>query len=371
MPYLSHFSYKFHAEKARESGTRVEDTYEQKFFREPFIAWHVYGQYFHPDTLTERVRNIHVYRKTRTLFKGFKMPDWAQSRDMDGFDTDPYSRKAWNDAWNDMKSEWTPMPFNGPGLEPNAINYFRFEQWGKGISSRFFYNEVPKPTYWRYGGHLEDPEKNLFSFNYADQGSEDLLGFDLTTPEGQKFMRDEIKFWKTITPEMMEKFPDEPEEYEATPYLSTEPHYRRVWNHYRQFQFKTRIEHLIENGDLEADDVSRASKFFDSKGLPSATMFANAQRGVYGDLTNDPSWESFQKIAKWLGLDTIEFDHTTAEPLEEQFWRNFDQIFELTEEDMHKYLPIYVTDPKNAARIEALKAAEGNLGFKESTKKLA
>lgn len=54
-----------------------------------------------------------------------------------------------------MNSEWTPMQFTGERQEPNVIEWFRFEQWGKGASSRLFYNEVPKPTWARYGGHME------------------------------------------------------------------------------------------------------------------------------------------------------------------------------------------------------------------------
>ena len=76
-PYLSQFTYQFHAERARSAGMRVEDTYEQKFFREAYVNWHVYAQYFHPTTLLERVRNVNAYRKHNVLFKGFSMPDWA------------------------------------------------------------------------------------------------------------------------------------------------------------------------------------------------------------------------------------------------------------------------------------------------------
>jgi hypothetical protein len=43
MPYLSHFTYKYHAERARVAGLRVEDTYDQKFFREPYITWHIFA----------------------------------------------------------------------------------------------------------------------------------------------------------------------------------------------------------------------------------------------------------------------------------------------------------------------------------------
>jgi len=42
------------------------------------------------------------------------------------------------------------------------------EHWGKGNSSRLFYNELPKPRWSRHGGHLDDPEKNLYSFTHAN-----------------------------------------------------------------------------------------------------------------------------------------------------------------------------------------------------------
>lgn len=76
---------------------------------------------------------------------------------------------AWNNALQDMKAEWTPMPFAGERLEPNLLNALRFEHWGKGHSSRLFYNEVPKPMWHRHGGHLDDKEKVLYSFKWANQ----------------------------------------------------------------------------------------------------------------------------------------------------------------------------------------------------------
>ena len=102
------------------------------------------------------------------MFKGFKVPDWATSTQQHGWELDTYSRQAWDNALHDLNSEWTPTQFSGERLEPNIINWFRLEQWGKGNSSRLFYNETPHPRWSRLGGHLDDPEKNLFSFSNAD-----------------------------------------------------------------------------------------------------------------------------------------------------------------------------------------------------------
>ena len=63
---------------------------------------------------------------------------------------------------------------------------------------------------------------------------------------------------------------------EAREYVSQEPHFRRVWHHYRQFLFKERIQQAIRKGDLTDDDVKRAKSFFDSNGLPSPTLLHSA-----------------------------------------------------------------------------------------------
>lgn len=55
-----------------------------------------------------------------------------------------------------------------------------------------------------------------------------------------------------------------------------------------------------------------------------------------------------------LGLDHIEIDRKSAQPYEEQFWEQYDVIQELTDEDMQKELPYFVTDPANQAKVEAL-----------------
>lgn len=76
-PYLAFMTYRFHVEKAREAGIRIEDFYANKFHKEPYILNHIYAQYFHPSTLLERVKDVAFYRRPRTIFKGFSVPDWA------------------------------------------------------------------------------------------------------------------------------------------------------------------------------------------------------------------------------------------------------------------------------------------------------
>jgi hypothetical protein len=70
---------------------------------------------------------------------------------------------------NDLKSEWTPMHFEGQRLEPNPLNFVRIENIFGGFSSRFFYNEVPQSRWLRDGGHRDNIDKTLYSFKWADQ----------------------------------------------------------------------------------------------------------------------------------------------------------------------------------------------------------
>ena len=351
-PYLSYLTYHFHVEQARECGLRIDDFYHNKFFKEHFIFNHIYAQNFHPTTLHERVRDVHFFKKTYTLFKGFSVPDWAQSPDQEGgWSHDNYSRMAWHNAIQDFHSEWTPTPFAGDRLGPNPLQWARFEQYGKGISSKLFFNEVNKPTKYRHGGNLEETQKTLHSFKYADQDFQDILGFDMSTSEGRELFKTELILWKKLAPEVFADV-DIDGTWTKRPYLSTEPHFRRMWNHYREFQFQIRVKHLIETGELDQEDLDRAKPFFDSNGLPSANMYYLAQKGKLGDLTNEPSYLSFEMVLAALGLDSS--PTSSAEPYEDQFWNRFDNVFELREEQMEQDLPLFVTDPAEQSRIEAI-----------------
>lgn len=103
------------------------------------------------------------------------------------------------------------------------------------MSSRLFYNEVPAPTRWRYGGHMlnnpdDDKERDrlLWSFNHADQERKVIFGMDTTTPEGRAAFKKEYEILAELAPEIIKKdnlvFP-----HEMEPERTREPHYMRVW----------------------------------------------------------------------------------------------------------------------------------------------
>ena len=130
-PYLAFVTYKFHVEKAREIGIRIEDFYVNKFHKEPYWMNYIYAQYFHPETLAERVRDVNFYRQKRSIFKGFRVPDWATAQKRNGWEVDAHSRDAWENALHDFEAECTPTQQAGERTEGNLLQMLRFENFGK------------------------------------------------------------------------------------------------------------------------------------------------------------------------------------------------------------------------------------------------
>jgi len=228
-PYLNYITYRFHVEKCRESGMRIEDFYHNKFFKEPMVQFHLYAQYFHPETLLERVRDVRFHRNPRTIFKGFTVPDWATSKERHGWESDHYSRSAWDNAMDDLDAETTPLHFHGERLEPNVLQWFRFEDVGRGMSTRLFYNEVPAGGNW-FRNRCWNPSEDmdLYSFKEANQTKPAIFGMDTTTPEGREAFLSEHLNMCEMNPELISKenmiYP-----HEQGKWVSQEPHFQRAW----------------------------------------------------------------------------------------------------------------------------------------------
>jgi len=186
---------------------------------------------------------------------------------------------------HDMNAELTPMQFAGDRQEPNILQWFRLEQFGKGASSRLFYNEVPQPTWGRHGGHMLENKDNdrerdrlLYSFTNANQDQPLNLGIDTTTPEGAAEYKREFEVMRQLAPEMIKK--DMfflPHEMPAT--VSTEPHFQRVWQHYREHTFKESIARAVEGGAISQEDADQCQNFLNMAGQPSVNIYIMAKTG--------------------------------------------------------------------------------------------
>ena len=279
---------------------------------------------------------------------------------------------------HDMNAELTPMQFAGDRQEPNILQWFRLEQFGKGASSRLFYNEVPQPTWGRHGGHMLENKDNdrerdrlLYSFTNANQDQPLNLGIDTTTPEGAAEYKREFEVMRQLAPEMIKKeMFFLPHEMPAT--VSSEPHFQRVWQHYREHTFKESIARAVEGGAISQEDADQCQNFLNMAGQPSVNIYIMAKTGKMTHLEGHEGFQATMRVLEALGVGSIEFDHCSAQPLEEQFWGAYDRVFELSEPEMRKQLPYFVTDPNNRAKVEALLGdnPKSVLG-EETTKKLA
>lgn len=277
---------------------------------------------------------------------------------MDGFDIDLHSRIAWDNAMHDFRAEYTPMQFAGQRLEPNIINWARFEQITRGHSSRLFYNEVPHPIWMRHEGHFDKTRENLHSFKFANQAYEkDIFGFDTSTEEGRAKLTHEWNRLAELAPELIKKddlfFPDQ-----TNKYISTEPHFQRVWTEYRAFLFRTRVKEAVDAGQLDEATVRAAAPYMEKNGLPSANMYVMGKRGHLD--ANDSAYQALEKVMEAVKLGYFQFDSNTAKPWEEQFEIQMQIGLQMTEEGMMEKLHLFVTDPREKAKFEAI--SQGRMG---------
>lgn len=328
---------------------------------------HVFAQYFHPETLLERVRNVRFYRQPRTIFKGFKVPDWATSKEFDGWEYDVHSRTAWENAMDDMKAEWTPTQFSGMRQEPNVLQWLRFEQWGCGYGTRLFYNEVPQlattKSWWRNGGYMlqnENDEREaklrLHSFTHGNSVRDLDFGIDTTTPEGREAFKAEWDTLAELAPELIKKedmvFP-----HEAQASLPDEPHFMRVWQHYRQHTFNMAFAAAADSGNITEADADAFKRFVGMQSAPCLNIWIMAKQGKLDHLAEDEGYQATMRVMSAMGFDAVEFNNKTTQPLEDQFWDQFDGLYDLTEDGLRENIPLLITDPNNRAAVDALVAS--------------
>lgn len=83
-------------------------------------------------------------------------------------------------------------------------------------------------------------------------------------------------------------------------------------------------------------------------------MFILAQEGKLKHFKDDEGYEAACRVWNALGLNKMQFNKKSSEPVEEQFWKHFDLMFNVTETGMRKALPHFCVDPNNRAKVEAL-----------------
>jgi hypothetical protein len=253
----------------------------------------------------------------------------------------------------DFNSEWTPQQFWGERQEPNVIEWFRLEQWGKGASTRLFYNEVAEPNWLRHNGHLDNPEEVVYSFTNANQDQNIVFGIDTTTEEGRLQYKAEYEALNQLAPEII-KMEDFQFPHEMGKQISSEPHFQRIWKYYRDHSLKNAIDGAAADGKCALEDANTAKKFIGTKHNISLAAYCYTKQGLRPDLENDEAFLATDRVMKAIGMQEIPITILTAESFEDQFWSNFDGQNGLTELQMREELPFFITDPSNRMKVEAL-----------------
>lgn len=181
-----------------------------------------------------------------------------------------------------------------------------------------------------------------------------MFGLDTTTEAGRKQFREDYEALAEMAPEIVKKeelvFPNE-----MPKFVPDEPHFMRVWQHYREHVFKNVLAEACDSGKISHDDHAKFNRFVGMSKTPSFNIFILAQSGQLSHLKGEENFEATQRVFQALGLDKgIVFNNKTSEPLEEQFWKHFDLMFNITEAGMRTELPFFCVDPSNRAKVEAL-----------------
>lgn len=158
--------------------------------------------------------------------------------------------------------------------------------------------------------------------------------------------------------------------------LPDEPHFQRVWQHYREFVFKSAFAQKVEEGIISEEDAENFTRFVGSINHPTFSLFILAKSGNLSHLEHDETFKSTMRVLDTMGLKDVTFDrHTTTMPIEEQFWQQFDGVFQLTEKEMKKDLPLFISDSSNLSQVEALLEAKvgqtPKLSAEEKTRQIA
>lgn len=205
---------------------------------------------------------------------------------------------------HEFHAEATPMQFVGERTEANALQWFRLEQFGKGTSSRLFFNEQPQINWLRHNGHVDDMDEELYSFSNANQTPNIVFGIDTTTAEGREQYKAEWSALHEMTPEIVRKedflFP-----HEMGAQISTEPYFQRLWKYYREHSLKQQIQGAVDSGSCSSSDAATALKLLGAKHHLSVTAYVLAKKGLRPDIAASEEFATTDRVMEAIGMNEI------------------------------------------------------------------
>ena len=132
-----------------------------------------------------------------------------------------------------------------------------------------------------------------------------MFGMDTRTPEGAAAFKAEYETLCELAPEIIKK-EDMIMPHEMAPRISEEPHFQRVWQHYREHAFKVRFAEAVEQGRISEDDAQKFSNFVNMTSHPTFSIFALAKAGKLAHLERDESFQASMRVLEAMNLGSIE-----------------------------------------------------------------
>lgn len=143
--------------------------------------------------------------------------------------------------------------------------------------------------------------------------------------------------------------------------VSQEPHFQRVWQHYREHALRLRFEFLREQGQITDADAEAFEQFIDLAAMPSVTVYLlGTHFAAEEELKDNEGFQATKRVFEALQLNEIPIDTNSSELPDKQFWRHVDFVFDLTEEGLREALPYLVTDPRQQDKVNALLEGRGH-----------
>jgi len=131
-----------------------------------------------------------------------------------------------------------------------------------------------------------------------------IFGVDSTTPEGKELFKKEWDSLCEMAPELFSK-DDIVYPHEALKTITEEPHFRRVWDLYRQHIVQLKFSTIVEAGEVTEEEANEANKFLDLKGITSLNLFIYIQLGKLQGFEGHAGYEATKKILDKIGLNGI------------------------------------------------------------------
>jgi len=105
-----------------------------------------------------------------------------------------------------------------------------------------------------------------------------IFGIDTTTEEGRAEFKKEWDIMSQMVPELISK-EDIIYPHEMAKQITEEPHFRRVWQHYREHMFKQRFADEVEAGNISEEDAKSFKKFIDLSNEPTFNLIIYTKLG--------------------------------------------------------------------------------------------